>query len=111
MDTGGFAQIQRLENSDVSWLDGVTPYVEWSSILNKRGDLNSSSLWVFGALWHWGSLYIYTDLGVSDGNFFVGSEGDDYSNIYGLNDFGASGNNRWHKRFNVNVGYYFSLYE
>ena len=100
-----------LENSDISWLDGVTPYVEWSSILNKRGDLNSSSLWVFGALWHWGSLYIYTDLGISDGNFFVGSEGDDYSNIYGLNDFGASGNNRWHKRFNVNVGYYFSLYE
>ncbi|MCY3825765.1 MAG: hypothetical protein OXG10_00050 [Candidatus Dadabacteria bacterium] len=97
--------------ADISWLDGVTPYVEWSSIMNKKGDLNSSSLWTFGTMWYWGSLYIYTELGLSDGNYFVGGEGDDYSSIYGVNDFGASGNNEWQKRFNVNVGYYFTLYE
>ena len=62
-------------------------------------------------MWYWGSLYIYTELGLSDGNYFVGGEGDDYSSIYGVNDFGASGNNEWQKRFNVNVGYYFTLYE
>ncbi len=101
----------RLEGADISWLDGVTPYVEWSSIMNKKGDLNDSTLWSFGALWYWGSLYIYTELGLSDGNYFVGAEGDDYSSFYGVNDFGASGNNEWHKRFNVNVGYYFTLYE
>ena len=100
-----------LEGADISWLDGVTPYVEWSSIMSKKGDLNNSTLWSFGALWYWGSLYVYTELGVSDGNYFVGGEGDDYENIYGVNDFGASGNNEWHKRFNVNVGYYFTLYK
>lgn len=96
---------------DISWLDGVTPYIEWSSIIKNGDNLNNSSLWVFGALWYWGSLYIYTDFAISDGNYFVGDEGDDSTNIYGVNDFGASGNNRWHKRFNVNVGYYFTLYE
>ncbi len=101
----------RYNGLDISWLDGVTPYVEWSSIMNKKGDLNDSTLWTFGTMWYWGSLYIYTELGISDGNYFVGGEGDDYTNIYGLNDFGASGNNEWHKRFNVNVGYYFTLYE
>ena len=101
----------RYNGLDVSWLDGVTPYVEWSSIMNKKGDLNDSTLWTFGTMWYWGSLYVYTELGLSDGNYFVGAEGDDYSSFYGVNDFGASGNNEWHKRFNVNVGYYFTLYE
>ncbi|MXW21885.1 MAG: carbohydrate porin [Candidatus Dadabacteria bacterium] len=101
-----------IEGSDIAWLDGVTPYIEWSSILKTTEDFNNSSLWTFGALWYWGSLYIYTDFALSDGNFFVGTEGDEYGNIYdGANDFGASGNNRWHKRFNINVGYYFTLYE
>ena len=101
-----------INTSNISWLDSVTPYIEWSSILKDRGDLNNSSLWVFGALWYWAKLYIYTDFAISDGNFFVGNDGDNYGNIYdGVNDFGASGNNRWHKRFNVNVGYYFNLYE
>ena len=99
-----------VDTSNISWLDSVTPYIEWSSIIKDRGDFNNSSLWVFGALWYWAKLYIYTDFAVTDGNFFAGDKGDDYSNIYGVNDFGASGNNRWHKRFNINVGYYFNLY-
>lgn len=100
-----------INTSNISWLDSVTPYIEWSSILKDRDDFNNSSLWVFGALWYWAKLYIYTDFAVSDGNNFVGNEGDNYSSIYGINNFGANGNNRWHKRFNVNVGYYFNLYE
>ena len=100
-----------INTSNISWLDSVTPYIEWSSILKDRGDFNNSSLWVFGALWYWAKLYIYTDFAVTDGNFFAGDKGDDYDSIYGVNDFGASGNDRWHKRFNVNVGYYFNLYE
>ena len=101
-----------LNASNISWLDSVTPYIEWSSILKDRDDFNNSSLWVLGALWYWSKLYISTDFAVSDGNYFVGNKGDNYSNIYdGVNDFGASGNNRWHKRFNVNLGYYFNLYE
>ena len=100
-----------INTSNISWLDSVTPYIEWSSIFKDRGDFNNSSLWVFGALWYWAKLYIYTDFAISDGNFFAGGKGDDYTNIYGVNDFGASGNDRWHKRFNVNVGYYFNLYE
>ncbi len=100
-----------INTSNISWLDNVTPYIEWSSILKDRGDFNNSSLWVFGALWYWAKLYIYTDFAVTDGNFFAGGKGDDYTSIYGVNDFGASGNDRWHKRFNVNVGYYFNLYE
>ena len=60
---------------------------------------------------YWGQLYIYAELGISDGNFFVGDKGDSYSNIYdGVGDFGANGNDRWNKRFNINARYYFSLF-
>lgn len=101
-----------INTSNISWLDGVTPYVEWSSVIKDRNDFNDSQLWVFGALWSWGGMYIYTELGLSTGNFFVGAEGDNYSNIYnGINHVGANGNNRWHKRFNINVGYYFDLFK
>lgn len=101
-----------INTSNISWLDGVTPYVEWSSVIKDRNDFNDSQLWTFGALWSWGGMYIYTELGLSSGNFFVGGEGDDYGNIYnGINHVGANGNDRWHKRFNINVGYYFDLFK
>ena len=101
-----------INTSNLSWLGSVTPYVEWSSILKERSDFNNSSMWVFGALWYWGGLYIYTDLAVSDGNFFVGNKGDDYGNIYnGISHVGANGNDRWNTRFNVNVRYYFNLFK
>ncbi len=89
-----------VDTSELAWLDSVTPYVEWSSILRESDDFNDGSLWTIGASWFWGGVYVYTDIGFSDGNFFVGPGG----------DFGANSNNEWEKRFNVNVRYYFNLF-
>ena len=101
-----------IDTSGISWLESVTPYLEWSAILKDRSDFNDSTLWTLGALWYWGNLYIYTDLGISDGNFYVGDKGDGYGNLYdGVGDFGANGNDRWKKRFNINARYYFSLFQ
>ena len=97
-----------IDTSGISWLDSVTPYIEWSSIMKRSDDFNDSSLWVIGAAWSSGGWFIYTDLGCSNGNPFVGSEGDNYENIYaGVGDHGANGNNKWNIRFNINLGYYF----
>ena len=46
-------------------------------------------------------MYVYTDLGFSDGNWFVGQSG----------DFGANTDTDWEKRFNINVRYYFNLFK
>ncbi len=101
-----------VDTSGLAWLDSVTPYVEWSSILKDRSDFNDSSLWTVGAAWYWGGVYVYTDLGFSNGNYFVGDEGDNYANLYdGVGDFGANGNDKWNTRFNVNVRYYFNLFK
>ena len=101
-----------IDTSHLSWLDSVTPYVEWSSILKERDDFNDSSMWTAGALWYWGGLYVYTEVALSDGNFFVGNEGDRYGNLYdGVGDLGANGNDKWNARFNVNVRYYFDLFK
>ena len=90
-----------VDSSELAWLDSVTPYVEWSSILRENEEFNDGSLWTIGASWFWGGVYVYTDIGFSDGNFFVGPGG----------DFGANDNNEWEKRFNVNVRYYFNLFK
>lgn len=105
-------QYNGINTSNIPWLDNVMPYIEWSSILKDRSDFNDSSMLSVGALWYWGNLYIYTDLAVSDGNFFVGDEGDGYSNIYnGTGHIGANGNDRWNMRFNINARYYFNLFK
>lgn len=90
-----------IDASELSWLDSVTPYVEWSSILKTNDEFNNSSLWTIGASWYWGGVYVYTDLGFSDGNWFVGQSG----------DFGANTDTDWEKRFNINVRYYFNLFK
>ena len=87
--------------------DSITPYVEWSSIRKTRKDFNDSSMVTVGAAWAKGGWYIYTDMVFSDGNYFIGDEGDGYASLYDVGDFGANGNNRWNKRFNINLGYYF----
>lgn len=92
---------QGIDASELSWLDSVTPYVEWSSILKTNDEFNDSSLWTIGASWYWGGVYVYTDLGFSDGNWFVGQSG----------DFGANADTDWEKRFNINVRYYFNLFK
>ena len=93
----------------ISWVDSVTPYVEWSTILKTVDDYNASTLVTVGASWTiLGALYVYSDVALSDGNFFVGNTGDDYGNILtGVNHVGANGNNTWHWRLNFNFGYYF----
>ena len=101
-----------IDTSHLSWLESVTPYVEWSSILKERDDFNDSSMWTAGALWYWGGLYMYTEVAMSDGNFFVGNQGDSYGNLYdGVGDLGANGNDKWNARFNVNARYYFDLFK
>ncbi len=96
------------ETRQIPWLDSVRPYVEYSSIVKQQGDFNDSQLAVVGAAWARGGWYIYTDLAFSDGNYFVGDKGDNYSNIVdGVGDFGVNGNDDWNYRFNINFGYYF----
>ena len=92
----------------IGWLDYVLPYVEYSSIIKDDGDFNDSQMVTLGAAWASGNWYIYSDLVYSNGNFFVGDDGDDYSNIFdGVGDFGVTGNDKWNYRFNINLGYYF----
>ena len=107
-----------IDTSGISWINIVTPYVEWSSILKTVDTYNSSSLVTIGASWTiLDALYVYSDLALSDGNSFVGNKKTDdekmdskesYGNIYdGPGDVGANGNNTWNWRFNLNFGYYF----
>lgn len=104
-----------VDASKIPWIkfDSVTPYIEYSSILKTVDTFNPSSMAILGAAWGKGGWYIYTDLALSDGNFFVGNvdadgNAESYGNIYtGPGDFGANGNNAWNARFNVNLGYYF----
>ena len=93
-----------IKTDAITWIDSVNLYVEYSSIL-KSGktasgqDFKNSDLFVVGAAWARGGWYIYTDLGMSNGNYFVG--GDDFTNQ------GANLNATWQSRVNVNFGYYF----
>ena len=98
-----------IDTSGISWIDSVMPYVEASTILKTVGDFNNSTLVTLGASWTvLSSLYVYSDLALSNGNFFVGNDGDVYDNIYeGVGDFGANGNDTWNWRVNFNFGYYF----
>jgi len=96
------------ETGQIPWLDYVLPYLEYSSIVKDESDFNDSQMWTFGAAWARGGWYIYSDLVYSNGNYFVGDDGDDYSNIFnGVGDFGVTGNDKWNYRFNLNLGYYF----
>ena len=51
------------------WLDGVIPYVEWSTIFKTVEGFNDNTQVMVGAVWTiYGALYI---------NLFVGRDGDD----------------------------------
>jgi hypothetical protein len=91
----------------LDWLDSVTVYAEYSSIMKDNSAFNDSEMLILGAAWWRGGWYVYTDLAYSNGNYFVGSDGDDYSTFAGVGDFGINGNDKWNARFNVNFGYYF----
>lgn len=98
---------------DVDWLDSVTFYENYSVIL-KNGkttggkDFNDSAMNIVGMAFAKGGWYIYVDYAYSNGNYFVGNEGDVYDASFDkIGDFGVNGNNRWESRFNINFGYYF----
>lgn len=92
----------------ISWLDYVLPYIEYSAIRKESEHIGDSELVAIGAAWANGNWYIYTDYVRSNGNLFVGNEGDDFTNIFdGVGDFGIDGNDRWNSRLNINFGYYF----
>jgi hypothetical protein len=92
----------------IGWLDYVLPYLEYSNIIKDEDAFNDSQMAILGAAWASGGWYIYSDLAYSDGNYFIGNDGDNYSNIYhGVGDFGVDGNDDWNYRFNINFGYYF----
>ncbi|RLQ22469.1 hypothetical protein DWB85_07565 [Seongchinamella sediminis] len=98
----------RYNTDALPWLDYVLPYAEYSGILKDSDLLNDSEMITLGAAWASGGWYIYTDYVWSNGNLFIGNEGDDYTNIYnGVGDFGANGNDAWNYRLNINFGYYF----
>jgi hypothetical protein len=92
----------------IGWLDYIVPYVEYSNIVKTEDDFNDSALVTLGAAWANRGWYLYSELAYSNGNYFVGDEGDDYVNLFeGVGDFGVNGNDRWNYRLNINFGYYF----
>nr|VFK57764.1 MAG: hypothetical protein BECKTUN1418F_GA0071002_11265 [Candidatus Kentron sp. TUN]VFK60972.1 MAG: hypothetical protein BECKTUN1418D_GA0071000_11405 [Candidatus Kentron sp. TUN]VFK66366.1 MAG: hypothetical protein BECKTUN1418E_GA0071001_11215 [Candidatus Kentron sp. TUN] len=90
----------------IPWLDYVIPYIEYSSIEKSENTFNDSELFILGAAWARGGWFIYTDLAFSNGNTFVGNEGNNTATAC-TNDFGKNCNHKWNTRFNVNFGYYF----
>ena len=89
-----------IDTSGISWVDSVTPYVEWSTIMKTVEDYNPSTLVTIGASWTvLGALYVYSDVALTDGNVFIGNQGS--------NNFGANEDNMWNWRLNFNFGYYF----
>ena len=98
-----------VDASGITWLNSVTPYIEGSTIMKSVEGYNNSTLVVLGASWTlFGALYTYSDFALSNGNSFVGNDGDTYDNIYtGAGDYGANGNDKWNWRMNFNFGYYF----
>jgi hypothetical protein len=95
---------------DIEWIDSITFYNDYSVILKDGDGLNDSAMNVTGMAIASGGWYIYVDYALSNGNYFVGSEGDVYGDTYAessVGDFGANGNDEWNGRFNINFGYYF----
>ena len=89
-------------------VEAVVPYVEVSSIVKTVAEYNDSTLVMLGtSLTLRNGLIITNDLAVSNGSYWVGDRGDDYSRLGSVGDFGANGNDRWNFRFNVNIAYYF----
>ena len=99
----------------VDWIDSIKFYNDYSVILKDATlpdgtDFNDSAMNVTGMAIASGGWYIYVDYAYSNGNYFVGNEGDSYGADYAsssVGDFGADLNDKWNGRFNINFGYYF----
>ncbi len=99
-----------LETPQLNWLEYIIPYIEYSSILKEESDFNDSNMFVAGAAWANKGWYIYSEVGLSDGNDFIGNEagyGSSPGPEWASNRFGANQSNEWEYRFNINFGYYF----
>jgi len=95
---------------EIEWIDSITFYNDYSVIMKDDDSFNDSALNVTGMAIANGGWYIYVDYAYSNGNYFVGDEGDVYGDTYAessVGDFGANGNDDWNGRFNINFGYYF----
>lgn len=94
------------ETPQVGWLDSITPYVEYSSIMKTASGFNDSEMITLGSAWARGGWYIYTDWVFSNGNDFVGTESG-FNGAGSLGRVGANLDDEWESRFNINFGYYF----
>lgn len=89
-------------------VEAVVPYFEVSSIVKTVAEYNDSTLVMLGtSLTLRNGLVVTNDLAISNGSYWVGDRGDDYSSLRSVGDFGVNGNDRWNFRFNVNIAYYF----
>lgn len=94
----------KIETPSIEWLEYVLPYIEYSNIIKDESSFNNSEMIMIGAAWARGNWYIYSDLALANGNYFVGPY---TSSDGGTNNFGANSGNEREYRFNVNLGYYF----
>lgn len=99
-----FSLNYKIETPKISWLDYALPYLEYSNIVKDQARYNDSFMWMVGSALSRGNWYIYTDLALANGNYFVGPS---TSSDGGTNNFGANTGNKIEHRFNVNFGYYF----
>ncbi|QFR43000.1 hypothetical protein [Sulfurimonas xiamenensis] len=94
----------KIETPSISWLDYALPYIEYSNIIKDESSFNDSEMIMIGSAWARGNWYIYSDLALANGNYFVGPY---TSSDGGTNNFGANSGDDMEYRFNVNFGYYF----
>ena len=97
---------------NIAWIDKIVPYIEYSHVVKDESSFNDSQMFAIGSQFYRGNWLIYTDLVLSNGNWFIGNEADDggsdnYNRVDGVGDWGANGNDRLNTRFTINLGYYF----
>lgn len=80
-------------------LDEVTFYYDYSLLHKDVAGFPHSRQNVIGAAWTLGKWLIYTDLTFGKHHPFIGPD-------YGT-ALGSGGDDEWHRRFNINIGYYF----
>ena len=98
------------EATGIDWLDSITPYVEYSSVIKTKGSFNNSDMIVVGSAFATGGWYTYMDLAFSNGNDFVGNRDVSPAALGAggfTSQFGENSDDSWMTRFNINFGYYF----
>nr|WP_321267110.1 hypothetical protein [uncultured Sulfurimonas sp.] len=100
----GISLNYKIDTPQISWLDYALPYIEYSNIIKDENTFNDSYMYMIGTALARGNWYIYTDLALANGNYFVGPY---TSSDGGTNNFGANTGNDLEHRLNINFGYYF----